>query len=474
MNDLVSMETLRLAVSAAADLSLWYLGATSAGYGILLLLSLPELWKHWTLSAAELRSELLTSDALPPITIMAPAHNESATIVDSTMSFLGLHYPSYELIIVNDDSKDDTLERLIAAFQLYSVPPAVRTVLPTVPVRGYYRSRIHAKLFVIDKENGGKADALNAALNAARSPYVLAVDADTILDPDALLRLSRPFSLGEPVAAVGGALRVANGCRVENGRVVETRVHSQWMTGCQSVEYLRAFLFGRLGWNRVGGNLIISGAFGLFRRDHLMAIGGYRTSTVGEDMDLVIRLRRYLYEHKIPGLVPFVPDSVAWTEVPSTLKVLGAQRERWQRGLVGTMVANSKVFLNPRYGAMGMIAYPWFVFAEMIAPLAEAVGWALLALALVIGAADWHVAVAFVATSTALQALLSLVAILLEELTFRAYADPRDVWRLCGRAFAEAFGFRQLLIWFRLKGMWRHLGGELGWGRMQRVGFRST
>ena len=228
-------------------------------------------------------------------------------------------------------------------------------------------------LFRSDKENGGKADALNAALNAARSPYVLAVDADTILDPDALLRLSRPFSLGEPVAAVGGALRVANGCRVENGRVVETRVHSQWMTGCQSVEYLRAFLFGRLGWNRVGGNLIISGAFGLFRRDHLMAIGGYRTSTVGEDMDLVIRLRRYLYEHKIPGLVPFVPDSVAWTEVPSTLRVLGAQRERWQRGLVGTMVANSTVFLNPRYGAMGMIAYPWFVFAEMIAPLAEAV-----------------------------------------------------------------------------------------------------
>ena len=286
-------------------------------YALLLLLSIPELWKHWRISDDEQLSRLLASDALPPLSILVPAFNEEVTITASTLSFLTLEYPRFEVILVNDGSRDRTVDVLTREFDLYEVPPAYRRPLATKPVRAVYRSRKHSRLVVLDKENGGKADSLNAGMNAARHPYVVSVDADTLIEPDALMRLARPFLLGTNVAAVGGTLRVANGCVVRMGRVVDPRVDPVWLTGCQVVEYLRAFLFGRLGWNTLGGSLIISGAFGLFKRKYLIAIGGYKTGNVTEDMDLVVRLQRYLYENRIQAELPFIPDPVAWTEVPS-------------------------------------------------------------------------------------------------------------------------------------------------------------
>jgi cellulose synthase/poly-beta-1,6-N-acetylglucosamine synthase-like glycosyltransferase len=395
------------------------------------------------------------------------------TIVQSVISFLTLQYPHHEVVLVNDGSTDGTIAKLLTAYDLYEVPPAFVISIPTKAVRAYYRSRNHSKLLVIDKENGGKADALNAALNAARFPYVLAVDADTLIEPDALLRLARPFLLGKPVAAVGGTIRVANACVIEHGRVVEARVDHRLLPSVQVVEYLRAFLFGRLGWNRLGGNLIISGAFGLFKRAHLLAIRGYRTGSVTEDMDLVVRLHRYLRERHLPDTMSFIPDPVAWTEVPSTVRVLGRQRERWHLGLLETLWVHRDLLFNARYGTVGLIAYPFFLFGEALSPLVEVFGYLAVGVGVLFGVVDVQFGWLFLSVAVLFGMLLSVWAILLEEVSFRRYARRRDSIQLLFMTLVEAFGYRQLTLFFRLKAFWRVLRGDRQWGVMKREGFTN-
>lgn len=459
-------------VLAAADLAaLMYFLALNSFYALLLILAIPEIWRHWQMSEDSVLQRLLMSDALPAVSILVPAHNEEVTIASSVLSFLTLQYPRFEVVLVNDGSKDRTLDVLVREFDLYQVPPAYPRTIDTQTVRGVYRSRLHSKLVVIDKANGGKADSLNAALDAARYPYVLAVDADTLVESDALVRLARPFLLGVPVAAVGGTIRVANSCRVEMGRVVDARVDTRWLPGCQVVEYLRAFLFGRLGWNRLGGNLIISGAFGLFKREYMLAIGGYRTGNVTEDMDLAVRLHRYLYEHDIKAAMPFIPDPVAWTEVPSSLRVLGRQRERWHRGLLGTMITHRGMLFNPKYGRVGMIAMPFFMFGELIAPLVELAGYLFTIVGLALGAISVKFAVLFFVVAVGYGMLLSLWAVALEDLTFRRYRHAGDTLRLFGFIVLEGLGFRQMTVWFRLQAFWNYLRGVESWGVMTREGF---
>jgi cellulose synthase/poly-beta-1,6-N-acetylglucosamine synthase-like glycosyltransferase len=307
-------------------------------------------------------------------------------------------------------------------------------------------------------------------MNAARHPFVVAVDADTLIEPDALVRLARPFLLGANVAAVGGTVRVANHCIVDLGRVKEARVDPRWLVGCQVVEYLRAFLFGRLAWNWLGGNLLISGAFGLFRKEYLFAIGGYRTGNVTEDMDLCVRLQRYLHENGIKGDLPFVPDPVAWTEVPSSIRVLRRQRERWHRGLISTMLSHRRMMFNPRYGAAGMLAYPFFFFGEMIAPLVEIGGWIGLVVGLAIGSVDTQFALLFLGVAVGFGTLLSVWAIVLEEFSFRRYGRSRDTWRLIWYALIEGLGYRQMTVLFRLQGFVNYVRGIESWGGMTREG----
>jgi cellulose synthase/poly-beta-1,6-N-acetylglucosamine synthase-like glycosyltransferase len=453
-------------------LALAYLLGLNSFYALLLVLSIPELWSHWHLAEDEHLTAVLGTEALPPLSILVPAHNEEMTIADSVISFLTLQYPHHEVVLVNDGSSDATMATLLEAYDLYEVPPAFMITVPSKPVRAYYRSRRHSKLLVIDKENGGKADALNAALNAARFPYVLAVDADTLIEPDALLRLARPFLLGKPVAAVGGTIRVANSCVIEHGRVLEARVDTRLLPAVQTLEYLRAFLFGRLGWNRLGGNLIISGAFGLFKRSHLLAIRGYRTGSVTEDMDLVVRLHRYLREHKLPDTMAFIPDPVAWTEVPTSVRVLGRQRERWQRGLLETLWVHRDLLFNVRYGAVGLIAYPFFLFGEALSPVIELFGYLGVALGLMFGAVDLEFVWLFLSVAVLYGMLLSVWAILLEEVSFRRYTRRRDVLRLLVASVIEAFVYRPLTLVFRLNAFWKMLRGDRRWGAMKREGFR--
>ncbi|HEY2856532.1 MAG TPA: glycosyltransferase [Gemmatimonadaceae bacterium] len=451
--------------------ALFYMLGLNSFYALLLLLSIPELWSHWHLAEDEHLTLVLGTEALPPLSILVPAHNEEMTIVESVVSFLTLQYPHHEVVLVNDGSADATMQRVLAAYDLYEVPPAFMISIPTQPVRAYYRSRRYSKLLVIDKENGGKADALNAALNAARFPYVLAVDADTLIEPDALLRLARPFLLGKPVAAVGGTIRVANACTIEHGRVVEARVDRRLLPSIQVLEYLRAFLFGRLGWNRLGGNLIISGAFGLFKRAHLLSIRGYRTGSVTEDMDIVVRLQRYLRDHKLPDTTAFIPDPVAWTEVPTSIKVLGRQRERWQRGLLETLWVHRDLLFNFRYGAVGLIAYPFFLFGEALSPVIEVLGYAGVAAGLAFGVVDLQFVWLFLSVVVLYGMLLSVWAILLEEVSFRKYKRPGDVLRLLMTSVIEAFVYRPLTLFFRLKAFWHLLRGDKRWGVMKREGF---
>ncbi len=440
-------------------------------YALLLMLSIPEIWEQTRLAEDEDFQRLMQSDALPPITILVPAYNESATIEASVTAILTLEYRNYEVIVVNDGSKDETMDRLRHAFDLYEVPRIYPETIATKPLRALYRSRSRSRLLVLDKENGGKADSLNAAINASRFPLVIAVDADTLIEPDALLRLTRPFLLGRQIAAVGGTVRVANNCTVKDGRVTDARVPGKVIPGIQVVEYLRAFLFGRLGWNRLGGNLIISGAFGLFRKEYVMAVNGYRTTSIVEDLDLVVRMHRHLRRNKIKYEMPFIPDPVAWTEVPESLKILSRQRERWHRGLIAAMWQYKTMLFNPRYGRIGFLAMPFYAFGEMLAPVVELLGYVISVFGLAFGLVDVPFALLFVLVAWGYGMLLSIWAVVLEEVSFRRYRRFGDLWRLLLFASLENFGYRQLTVFWRLKAFANVWKGVHAWGDMARKGF---
>jgi YaiO family outer membrane protein len=468
------MNVLATVVGTTDLVILIYFLVLNSFYALLLILSIPEIWEQTRLAEDEDFQRLMQSDALPPITILVPAYNESATIEASVTAILTLEYRNYEVVVVNDGSKDDTMERLRHAFDLYEIPRIYPEAIATKPLRALYRSRSRSRLLVLDKENGGKADSLNAALNASRFPLVIAVDADTLIEPDALLRLTRPFLLGREIAAVGGTVRVANNCTVKDGRVTDARVPGKLIPGIQVVEYLRAFLFGRLGWNRLGGNLIISGAFGLFRKEYVMAVNGYRTASIVEDLDLVVRMHRYLRQHKIRYEMPFIPDPVAWTEVPESLKILSRQRERWHRGLIAAMWQFKTMLFNPRHGRIGFLAMPFYTFGEMLAPVVELLGYVITIGGLAFGLVNVSFALLFVLVAWGYGMLLSIWAVVLEEVSFRRYRRFGDLFRLLLFASLENFGYRQLTVFWRLKAFVNVWKGVHAWGDMTRKGFGKT
>jgi cellulose synthase/poly-beta-1,6-N-acetylglucosamine synthase-like glycosyltransferase len=415
---------------------------------------------------------LLGSEVAPRVSVLAPAYNEGVTVTASVRSLLSLQYPNLEVVVVNDGSTDETLATLARDFDLVSIRPVQQRGIETAAVRGIYRSREHPGLVVVDKVNGGKADALNAGLGVARGELVCAIDADTIIQTDALLRMVRPFLAGPDVIAAGGTIRVVNGSRVAAGRVVAEHAPYRALPGFQAVEYLRAFLTGRLGWNRLGGNLVISGAFGLFRRDATIAAGGYEHETVGEDMELVARMRRHARSAGRPDRVSFIPDPVAWTEVPESLRSLGRQRDRWHRGLADVLWRHRVMVLNPRFGVLGMFVVPYFLFIELLAPVVEAAGLLLLVLALVVGAVDAQFAVLFLAVAYGYGFLLTLYATVLDEWTYRGYGGLRERLVLLGFGLVEGLGYRQLTVIWRLRGLWSFMRGNREWGQMARAGFK--
>ncbi len=456
------------------ELILVYFLLVTTFYALLLVSAAIDLRPHLLKERGENRRRLLRSDMVPRISLIAPAYNEGKTIVESVRALLGLQYPRLEVVVINDGSNDNTMAVLQDQFDLVDVHPIFRRRLTTRPVRALYRSRIHPNLTVVDKENGGKADALNAGLNLAQEELVCAIDADTLIEPDALQRMVRPFLESEPVVAVGGTIRPVNECTVQGGRVTKVRVPRSLLVGVQVAEYLRAFLFGRLGWNRLGGNLIISGAFGLFRREAVIEAGGYQHDTVGEDMELVVRLRRLGYERQQPQDVVFIPDPVAWTEVPESGRILGRQRDRWHRGLADVLWRHRRLFLNPRYGALGLVVYPYFVLVELLAPVVEAAGLFITALLVLLQGGNGTYALLFFLVAYGYGATLSIWTLVIEEFSFRRIDTVRDRLVLVAWCLIENLGYRQLTVLWRLRGLLKYWRGHTDWGVMERAGFRKA
>jgi len=416
-------------------------------------------------------ADLLRLGGAPPITLLAPAYNEEATCIQAVRSLLTLEYPEYEVLVVNDGSRDATLSRLTDAYDLVPTSRAPTADLRTRAVRGVYRSRTFPSLWVIDKENGGKADALNVGLAHCRTPLFCAMDADSLLEREALIRIVRPFLEDATTIAAGGIIRIANGCDVSNGAVTRVALPTSFLARIQVMEYLRAFLSGRVAWSGLNATMIVSGAFGVFRRAIVVQAGGFETGTVGEDMELVVRLHRYCRERGIPYRITFVPDPVAWTECPETRRVLAGQRERWHRGLTETMLRHRRMLFNPRFGRVGLFAMPYFFFLEMLGPAIEIVAYVGFGIALAFGRVNWLYAGTFFLLAIALGIALSLAALALEELSFRRYPRPRDLLVLFRSACLEAFGYRQLSTLWRTRGLFAALRGKRGWGAMPRQGF---
>jgi len=418
--------------------------------------------------------EVFRSPFTPGVSVIVPAFNEETVIVESVRSLLSLRYPRHEVVVVNDGSNDGTIAALAQAFDLARVRKAQRGQIPTAPVRDTYVSRRHPNLTVVDKENGGRSDALNAGVNAARQPYVCVIDADSLLEENALLKVAKPI-LDNPelLVATGGTIRIANDCTVDHGRVVDVRVPKSRLATVQVLEYLRAFLVARVGWSRLNALGIISGAFGLFHRPVLEAVGGYWTETVGEDFELTLRLHRYLRDRGEPYRIAFVSDPVCWTEVPAELSTLSRQRRRWQRGLWEGIRRHIGLFGRPRYGLIGVVAMPYFLVFEFLSPVFALLGLVVTTVWFLVGGLSLAYFLAFVTVSIGLGLLLTTAALALEEFSYQRYRRRREVAKLLAYAVLENIGYRQLHDIWRATGYVDIARGKKGWGAQQRRGFAA-
>lgn len=415
--------------------------------------------------------DLAERDIYKPVSILVPAFNEENTCVESVTSFLALSYPEFEVIVVSDGSTDGTMQRLTSAFALVEQDRIWQISVQSQPIRKVYRSLEHPNLIVIDKDNGGKADALNAALNVATFPLVAAVDADSLLDAEAMLRATRLFVEDETLVALGGTVRPINGAILEDGRVTGLRMPKAWIERFQVLEYARAFFAGRSGWSHFDALLIISGAFGLFKRSSVIAVGGYSTGTVCEDMELVVRLHRYHKERKEPYRITSIPDPICWTEVPSDMRTLRRQRNRWQRGLWETLWVHKSMMANPRYGRLGVLAVPYFWIFEALAPVIEVLGYVLLPVGLLGGYLDANFALLFLSLAIVYGMLLSQLAMGIETFLLSRYGRLSDRVILFLAAFLENFGYRQVLVFERFLATFQVMGKKGHWGSMERTGF---
>lgn len=416
---------------------------------------------------------LLSSDLAPRVSVLVPAYSEEISVCDTVRGLLSLSYPNLEVVVINDGSPDNTAGVLIKAFDLRPVHPIYQRVVETADIKSIYRSSREPRLVLVDKFNGGKADSLNAGINVASGELVCAIDADTLVAPDALQQLVSPFITRPDTVAVGGTVRLTNDSPVRGARITNLVVPKKPLPALQAAEYVRAFVVGRLAWNPLGGNLIISGAFGVFKRDAVLAAGGYEKSSIGEDMELIVRLRRRGYETGQKAWVEFLPDPVAWTEAPESARVLARQRNRWQRGLMDVLIRHKKMIFNPHYGSAGMLSMPFFFVVEFMSPIVEAISLTLLFVGLVAGLVDpaslWVLAAAY-----GFGATITILTLFFDDLAFRSYPKFRYRLQLIGYAIVEQIIYRPLTIVWRLWGVRLFLMGRTEWGQQVRKGFTSS
>ncbi len=413
--------------------------------------------------------DLATSDTTPPISIIIPAYNEAAGIVESVRSTAMLHYPRLEIIVVNDGSNDLTVQRLVEAFDMVPIDFPFRPAIETQKIVRIYRSRMPLPVVLVDKENGGKSDAINAGVNVSQYPYFMATDADMIIESEALIHAARHFVEDRAhTVAVGGNVRPLNGSKVRSGSVSEVKLPRRPIEMVQVVEYIRSFLAARPGWSAMRSLLIVSGAFGIFQKLAVVEVGGFRNDHLGEDMEMTMRLHRHNLRNKRDYRIVYAPDAVAWTEVPSDWAVLRKQRIRWHRGFIQVIWQYRGMIFNPRYGRIGLVGWPSFIAFEFIAPIVEFLGWLIIPLSIALGYVNVEVAVPLAAVALLLGAVNSVVSLFLDD-RFGYYDEAGQTIRLLLYSLAEHLGLRQRSTWWRVRSMFWNPSRKV-WGDMQRTG----
>ncbi|MBE4908937.1 glycosyltransferase [Bacillus luteolus] len=447
-----------------------YMSVVIIFYSVLLITSIFQLRREYQLDDEEPYEEILQVSYSKPVSILVPAYNEGVGIYSSVRSLLSIEYPEYEVVVINDGSKDNTLEKLIERFNLVKTNHVIQKKLETKEVKAIYRSTIYEHLIVVDKENGGKADALNVGINVSRYPYFCSMDGDSILERDAFIKVMKPIieSDGEVIAS-GGSVRIANGCKIESGEIVSVGLPSKPLVVMQIIEYLRAFLMGRIGLSKHNLLLIVSGAFGVFSKQWVIEAGGY-SHTVGEDMELVVRLHRLIKERKEDKRIVYVADPVCWTEAPESLTFLRRQRNRWHRGLFDSLWTHRKLMFNPKYGSIGLVSMPYFFFIEFLGPVVELFGYLIIGTSTFLGGIYIEFAILLFLLSILYGSVFSMTAVLLEEWSLRKFPKVTDILRLFLYSLTETLWYRPLTVMWRCEGILHMLRRKQGWGEMIRKG----
>ncbi len=455
---------------------LLYMGLVVVTYTSMLIFSFLEMRKQHKLDKSALDEDYSDSFYSKPLSIIIPAYNEEVGVVDSIQSVLNLKYPQTELIVVNDGSTDQTQQIVIEQFRMKKIPKVVIEQIKSKPIIQVYQSEIHRNLYLIEKENGGKADALNAGINFAKYPYFCSIDGDSLLDEKSLLRVMKPIIMSnEEVIAAGGNVRIANGLDVQLGAVHHKKnLPNRPLVLMQIIEYTRAFMMGRLALAKFNLVLIISGAFSVFSKEWVVAAGGYSTQTIGEDMELVVKLHRYLRENNVDKRIEFVPDPVCWTEAPESFGVLRRQRRRWHQGLIESLLRHKVMTFNPKYGKIGMVSFPYFWLVECFGPLIELAGHIYVIIAFFLGRVYFEFAILLALLFILYGSVLSAFSILMETWSVNVYGGTKNFFKLIIMSLTETFWYRPLTLIWRCEAFIHVLLGRKSWGHMKRVGLSKN
>lgn len=450
---------------------IFYMLLVTGSYLAMSLFALFQLRKQRGLDRSEFENTHIQSIYSKPVSVLVPAYNEEMGVIESIYSLLSLIYPEYEIIVINDGSTDDTEQRVIDQFAMKPIDRIIKNSIQTKEIISTYQSTIHSNLYLVNKVNGGKADALNVGINFSSYPYFCSIDGDSILEPKSLLRVMKPIlRSGEKVIACGGNVRIVNNYVVKQGAVYDNTLSSNPIVLMQIIEYLRAFLLGRIALSHFNLVLIISGAFSVFQKKYAIQVNGYSPEMIGEDMELVVKLHRYIKNQDEDKRIEFVADPVCYTEAPQDLKILRRQRRRWHQGLISSLWKHRGMTLNPKYGKIGLLSFPYFWIIECLGPIVELCGYIYVIVAFFAGQVYLEFAIILILLFVIFGTILSIMSILFEAWSLDSYPRNRDILRLIALSFTETLWYRPLTLIWRLEGIIHFLLGKKVWGDMQRVG----
>ena len=466
-------EVLTKIVLGISYLSLFYVLLISTIYLVQLICAAAGLRKYTKSLKYTDYKRFQESHNMVPISVLVPAYNEATTIADNTRNLLSLDFPQYEVIVINDGSQDDTMKVLKESFHLIPIHQPFKRSIQTKDVKAVYRSADYPNLVVLDKENGGKADALNAGINASMYPVFVSIDADSILENSSLIKIVYTFMSDPTCIAVGGIVRIGSGCKIVNGQLQDVDLSDKPLLMLQTNEYLRAFLTGRIGFNQMGMLLIISGAFGAFNKQAVIDVGGYTTGCIGEDMELIVKLHQSMHRKKRKYSIKFLPDPVCWTQPPETLRDLKKQRKRWHIGLIDTLLKHKDMAFNPHYGRIGLICLPYFWIFELFGPIFEVAGYISVPISWMLGIVNFKFMISFYIVAVLYGTILSVGSLLLEENTFRKYPRIDQLLKLFAFAILDNIGYRQINTIYKVEAMFGFRKNRSSWGYIQRRKFQQ-